>query len=71
MINTKFTISALRTNLGLTQEEFAEKLGITRRRYISIEKNPLDAPTKYIVRIARIAKVPLDMIDYGCEESSQ
>jgi DNA-binding XRE family transcriptional regulator len=69
MINTKFTISALRTNLGLTQEELATKLGITKRQYIFIEKNPLSAKTKYIVKIAHLAKVPLDMIDYGCEDS--
>lgn len=69
MTEPKFTITALRANLGMTQKELAEVLGITMRQYVYLEKHPLDAKAKYIVKIAELAKVPLDMIDYGCKNS--
>lgn len=64
-MNTKLKLPAIRSNLGLTLDEMAEKLGISRSKYISIEKNPKKAEVGIIIQISIMSGIPLDMIDYG------
>ncbi|HAN58646.1 MAG TPA: XRE family transcriptional regulator [Erysipelotrichaceae bacterium] len=64
-MSTKLRLSAIRNNLGLTLDEMAARLGISRSKYISIEKNPKKAEVGIIIEISIMSGIPLDMIDYG------
>lgn len=64
-MNTKFKISAIRNNLGLTQDEMAKQLNVSRKTYIAIERDPIHAEMGFIVAISKMSGVPLNMIDYG------
>ena len=47
-------IKSLRTLKGLTQEEMAGKLNVSRSAYIRYEKNPYNVPTKKLMSIANL-----------------
>ena len=64
-MSTKLRLSAIRNNLGLTLDEMAARLGISRSKYISIERNPKKAEMGIIIEISIMSGIPLDMIDYG------
>lgn len=64
-MNTRFKISAIRNNLGLTQDEMAKRLNISRKTYIAIERDPLHAEFGLIAAISKMSGVPLNLIDYG------
>lgn len=55
-------VYTLRTQKGLTQEEFAEKVGITRQTVISIEKGNYTPSVHLALKIASVFKVPVEEI---------
>lgn len=52
----------LRTQKGFTQEEFAEKVGITRQTVISIEKGNYTPSVYLALKIAATFKVSVEEI---------
>jgi putative transcriptional regulator len=54
------TVYTLRTKKGLTQEEFAEKVGITRQTVISIEKGYYTPSVLLALKIASVFKVSVE-----------
>ena len=66
--NTKNTVYNLRTKKGLTQEDLAEKVGITRQTVISIEKGNYTPSVLLALRIATVFKLSVEdifQISYG------
>lgn len=64
-METKLKLSAIRKNLGYTQEKMARKLGISRSTYITIENDPKKAEFGTIIEISILSGIPINMIDYG------
>lgn len=55
-------VQKLRTNRGLTQEELAERAGVSRQTVIAIEKGNYTPSVLLALKIARIFKVPVEDI---------
>lgn len=53
-------VQKLRMNRGLTQEELAEKAGVSRQTVIAIEKGNYTPSVLLALKIARIFKVPVE-----------
>lgn len=60
-------IKKLREDLGLTQEEFGERLGVTRQAIYQIEKGLRTPGIKFIVKASEVFNVP---ISYFLDEES-
>lgn len=61
-------VYTLRTKKGLTQEELAEKAGITRQTVISIEKGHYTPSVLLALKIASVFRVSVEdvfKISYG------
>ncbi len=56
------TVYAQRTKKGLTQEELAEKLGVTRQTVISIEKGNYAPSVVLALKIAAVFKVSVEEV---------
>ncbi len=56
------TVQKLRLNRALTQEELAEKAGVSRQTIIAIEKGNYTPSVLLALKIARIFKVPVEDI---------
>ena len=52
----------LRAKQALTQEELAEKVGVTRQTIISIEKGNYTPSVLLAVKLARVFKVPVETV---------
>lgn len=66
--NIKNIVYTLRTKKGLTQEDLAEKIGVTRQTVISIEKGNYTPSVLLALKIAGVFKVPVEdifQISYG------
>ena len=62
------SVYTLRTKKGLTQEELAEKVGITRQTIIAIEKGNYTPSVLLALKIASVFKVSTEnvfRISYG------
>lgn len=62
------TVYILRTKKGLTQEDLAEKVGITRQTVISIEKGNYTPSVLLAIKLASVFKVAVEdifKISYG------
>ena len=55
-------VNALRINRSMTQEELAQKSGVSRQTIISIEKGNYTPSVELALRIARVFKVPVEDI---------
>lgn len=55
----KYSLKELRARNNLTQEKIANKLGVSRQRYIIIEKNPENVTCKKMIKIAGILGVDI------------
>ncbi|PIT91235.1 transcriptional regulator [Candidatus Kaiserbacteria bacterium CG10_big_fil_rev_8_21_14_0_10_49_17] len=56
------TVSDLRQKEGLTQEVFAQKVGVTRQTVIAIEKGNYTPSVLLALKIAAHFKVPVEQI---------
>lgn len=56
------TVYTLRTKKNLTQEELAQKLGITRQTVISIEKGNYTPSVLLALKIAAVFKIRVEDI---------
>ncbi len=56
------TVKQIRGMLGLTQEEFANKLNIKLSTYVKKENEKSELTAKELHRISEISNVPLDKI---------
>lgn len=59
IINSVYT---LRTQKGLTQEELADKVSITRQTVISIEKGNYTPSVLLAIKIASVFKAPVENV---------
>lgn len=50
----KITLAAARTNAGLTQEQMADRLGVTRQTYAAWEAGKAQMRTAYFVAFCKI-----------------
>lgn len=64
MQNRKYSLKELRARQSLTQEEIAKLLGISRRSYIKLEKEPTKVKYCTLLEAARILKVDINEIDF-------
>ncbi len=55
-------VHALRLNRNLTQEELAEKAGVSRQTIIAIEKGNYTPSVELALKLAKIFKVPVEDI---------
>lgn len=55
----KYSLKELRARNNLTQAEMAFKLGVSRQRYISIEKHPENVQCKNLLRVAEVLNVDI------------
>ncbi len=63
--SVKKNITALRKKLGLTQQEMAEKMGISRNAYRRIESGETSLVNDYLPRIASILDRTADELVLG------
>ena len=56
------TVQKLRMNRGLTQEELAERAGVSRQTVIAIERGNYTPSVLLALKLARIFKVPVEDI---------
>lgn len=64
----KFTLRAVRTNLGLTRKDAAKLFGIHFVKLASYEADSSDIPMSFFSRIEKIYGVPLEQIYFGKED---
>lgn len=57
----------LRKKFGYSQQEIADKLGITRQTYIKIEKDENQPTTKQLETLANLYGVPVEEFFYGVQ----
>lgn len=55
----QYTLKELRARNDLTQSDMANKLGISRQRYIEIERNPIKASLERMLNVANILGVEI------------
>lgn len=53
-------IKSCRSKVGMTQEQIAEKLGITKQTYLSIENNPMSYSINKLNEIAKAFNCNID-----------
>ena len=56
------SVKAARVNANLTQKEMAEKLNISTPTLIAYESGANEIPTLILVEIAKIGRVPVDLL---------
>lgn len=56
------SVQKLRTGMGITQETFAEAVGVSRQTVIAIEKGHYTPSVLLALRIARFFKKPVEDI---------
>lgn len=61
-------IKKLRIERGISQEELAKNLGMTRQRYSRIESNQISITFKLIEKIAEYYKIPTNEITKVSQE---
>lgn len=65
--NTSITLKAARINAGLTQDEAAQALGISKSNLLTWESHPGEIKVKYLPRIEEVYGYPLSNINF-CSE---
>lgn len=58
----KLTLKQARVGAGLTQEQMAEKLGVTNITYFSYEKDPSKMQVKRLLKFAEVTGVDISML---------
>ncbi|HEY4010437.1 MAG TPA: helix-turn-helix transcriptional regulator [Acidobacteriaceae bacterium] len=62
MAGLRNTIRELRAERGMTQQELAEAIGVTRQTVIAIELDKYSPSLESAFRIARVFGVPLEVV---------
>ncbi|MBW8173913.1 helix-turn-helix transcriptional regulator [Ornithinimicrobium sp. Arc0846-15] len=62
-------LKVLREAEGLSQQEMAKVLGITRQTVISIENNHFDPRLSLAFRVAEHFNVPVDEVFYSADDN--
>lgn len=62
MQDFKVSIAAARTNAGLNQPEFAEKMGVSVSTVLNWEKGRTEPNTSQLRMISEISGIPMDFI---------
>lgn len=60
--NVKNSVNALRTKAGVTQESFADAVGVTRQTVIAIEKGNYTPSVLLAIKIAQFFKKKVEDI---------
>lgn len=55
-------VNTLRTEKGITQEEFAEKIGVSRQTVIAIEKGNYTPSVLLALKISKFFSVPVERV---------
>ena len=63
------TVKTLRKNAGWSQQDMAEKLGVSRQSIISIERGRYDPSLDLAIRIARIFEKPVQDIFFPVDKT--
>ena len=58
----KNNVYTFRSNIGLTQEEFAQKIGVSRQTVIAIEKGNYTPSVLLALTIARVFSVSVEEV---------
>lgn len=58
----KWTLKAIRSNLGLTQTEMAEKLGISKETYLNYENYKTYPDVNIVKKIIEISQIDFNDI---------
>ena len=58
----KNNIKVLRKELGLRQEDVADKLGVTRQTIIAIENDKYNPTLELAMKLARLLNTPVERI---------
>lgn len=62
MIDMKNKIRKLRKELGLRQEDVANKMGVTRQTIIAIENDKYNPTLELAMKLAKLFKTPVEEI---------
>ena len=62
MEELKITLAAARVNAGLTQDEAAKRLGITRNTIIKWENGQTKPGTVQVIALANVYSIPVENI---------
>lgn len=60
--NVTNRVNALRTKAGLTQEELAEEVGVTRQTIIAIERGNYTPSVLLAIKLAKVFSVPVEKL---------
>lgn len=61
----KITLKAARVNAGLSSEEAAKELGVTRLTLYNWENNKISPRIEYVRKMCELYNCPFDMIRFG------
>lgn len=70
MENFKISIAAARVNSGMNQQEIAEALGVDRTTFIKYEKGESVMRMDLAYKFSKLAKVPMEHINFLLPESA-
>lgn len=59
------TLGALRKRMQMTQQQVAEKVGVTRETIMRWEKDSSDMPAKYMFVFSTLYRYPVNGIFFG------
>ncbi len=66
----KISIAAARVNSGMNQQEIAEALGVDRTTFIKYEKGESVMRMDLAYKFSKLAKVPMEHINFLLPESA-
>lgn len=66
----KISIAAARVNSGMNQQEIAEALGVDRTTFIKYEKGESVMRMDLAYKFSKLAKVPMENINFLLPESA-
>lgn len=69
MSKIKISLEAARVNAGLTQEQAASKLGVSRGTVINWEKGKVAPRIPEMDRISKLYGIPVDFIFLPCDST--
>ncbi len=71
MLHMVHQLKLMRSQRGLTQEEVAERVGVSRQAVAKWEKGESLPDIESCVKLAELYEIPLDMLVRGLKETSE